>query len=82
MASKPTGLIFNMIVSPGAAMFTAYGSVAHGVVGSIEQAPSSHKTKQKVRTLNEEKKKNTKNDSKKSTAFGKRLRFVVRVNSI
>jgi hypothetical protein len=67
MASLPTGLVFKMILSPWAARFAACASVAHGVVvGLGVQAVSSHKTKQKVRTMNEEKKKKKKNLKKTS----------------
>jgi Na+-transporting NADH:ubiquinone oxidoreductase subunit NqrB len=48
MASVPTGLVFKMILSPSAAMYTACASVAHGVVVGLEvQAVSSHKTEPK-----------------------------------
>jgi hypothetical protein len=60
MASAPPGLVFKMILSPSAAMFTACASVAHGVVVGLEvQAVSSHKTKQQkaLKTTNEGKKK-------------------------
>jgi hypothetical protein len=44
MASSPSGLVFKMILSPSAAMFTACASVAHGVmVGLRVQAVSSHR---------------------------------------
>jgi hypothetical protein len=52
-------------------------------VGSASSIFPQNKTKkQRVKTMNEGGKKKTKTDSNKSTVFGKRLRFVVNVNSI
>jgi hypothetical protein len=52
MASTPPGLVFKMILSPWAEMFTACASVAHGVVvGLGVQAVSSHNKKNKTKKL-------------------------------
>jgi Na+-transporting NADH:ubiquinone oxidoreductase subunit NqrB len=47
MASTPTGLVFKMILSPSAAMYTACASVAHGVIVGLEVQAVSEQKKQK-----------------------------------
>jgi hypothetical protein len=62
-------------------MLTARASVAHGIGKVRAQMRSCHENKKKTESYNNERGgKKTKTDSNKSTAFGKRLLFVVNVN--